>query len=366
MIFSKKIIAGVLSLCMAGAVVPAANVFSPAEAAAQTEEQPEVVVQGDFAYAKYSGHAELIGHTKIGEKLESEIKLPDKIDGVPLTVIKSGLFANRDEIVSVKLPDTITYIGENAFAGCTNLSSVNMPRDLEATGAYAFAGCKKLRSVSIPLGVKVIYEGVFASSGLTSIKIPDGVEEIANGAFTGCKDLTSVNIPASVTRIGNLAFLQCFNLSSITIENPDCSIYDSMFTITSYDSTGFEGSGYDLEKYLEDNDIKAFTGTIYGYEGSTAQEYADKYGYKFVDINDKCLGDVNQDGAVNALDASMVLTAYASNAVGKGYGLTDAQKSSADVNKDGTVDALDASKILEYYAYTATGGTGSLVDFLNK
>lgn len=76
------------------------------------------------------------------------------------------------------------------------------------------------------------------------------------------------------------------------------------------------------------------------------------------------LGDVNFDGTVNALDASLVLTAYANTATGKDSGFNDIQKIVGDVNKDNEINALDASNILGYYAYTATGGDKSFEDFL--
>lgn len=82
------------------------------------------------------------------------------------------------------------------------------------------------------------------------------------------------------------------------------------------------------------------------------------------DNNNYKLGDVNFDGAVNALDASLVLTAYANTATGKDSGFTDIQKIVGDVNKDNDINALDASNILSYYAYTATGGDKSFEDFL--
>lgn len=66
-------------------------------------------------------------------------------------------------------------------------------------------------------------------------------------------------------------------------------------------------------------------------------------------------GDVNEDGSINALDASQVLTEYASVATGKASVLSDRQKSAADVNEDGSINALDASSILTYYAATAIG-----------
>lgn len=364
----KRFVAGALSLCLVGGIMPFANVIIPAANAAESSEESEIAFDGDFVYAKYSDHAELIGHKKIGEDLDAEINLPDKIEGVPLTVVRSRLFANRDEIVSVKLPDTITYIGEDVFAGCTNLSSINMPRELKSTGGFAFASCEKLKSISIPLGMRVIYEGVFASSGINSIKIPDGIEIIAYAAFGGCKNLTSVDIPASVNEISNFAFDGCLNLKSIAIANPDCEIFDYMFTISNYDKTTLDSTFFDAtyseqKKYIEDNGIKTFTGTIYGYKNSTAQAYAEEYGYDFVGCS---LGDINGDGAINALDASSVLVEYSSVATGKNSTFNVVQKGAADVNKDGAIDALDASVILSYYAYTATGGTGSLADFLNK
>ena len=66
-------------------------------------------------------------------------------------------------------------------------------------------------------------------------------------------------------------------------------------------------------------------------------------------------GDVNIDGEVNAVDASLVLREYAllSGETQSGS-FTDAQKKAADIDENGFVDAVDASRILSYYAYIST------------
>ena len=66
------------------------------------------------------------------------------------------------------------------------------------------------------------------------------------------------------------------------------------------------------------------------------------------------LGDVNNDGQINAVDASTVLSYYAMISTNKDGGFDDKQKGTADVNKDGLINAVDASCILSYYAYTST------------
>ena len=74
-------------------------------------------------------------------------------------------------------------------------------------------------------------------------------------------------------------------------------------------------------------------------------------------------GDVDNDGEINALDASEVLTEYAASATGGALELDFIQTKAADVNCDGAVDALDASEILGYYAYKATGGSGCFAEY---
>lgn len=78
------------------------------------------------------------------------------------------------------------------------------------------------------------------------------------------------------------------------------------------------------------------------------------------------LGDVDQNGTVDALDASAVLTAYSNTATGKPIGLSELQCKCAEINNDGAIDALDASLILSYYAYKATGGENSFEKFLDN
>ena len=64
----------------------------------------------------------------------------------------------------------------------------------------------------------VTYEGVECS-----------VSGIGNGAFQDCTDLTSVTIPNSVTSIDYYAFYECTSLTSITIPNSVTSIGDYAF-----------------------------------------------------------------------------------------------------------------------------------------
>ena len=76
------------------------------------------------------------------------------------------------------------------------------------------------------------------------------------------------------------------------------------------------------------------------------------------------LGDVNNDGKVDAKDASLILVEYASLSTDGKSVLSDEAKTAADVNKDGKADSKDASAVLQYYAYTSTGGTDSIEVFL--
>ena len=80
------------------------------------------------------------------------------------------------------------------------------------------------------------------------------------------------------------------------------------------------------------------------------------------------LGDVNNDGLINAVDASSVLSYYAMISTNKDGGFTEAQKNAADVNHDGLINAVDASCILSYYAYISTTKEDikSIEEFLKK
>jgi len=225
------------------------------------------------------------------------------------------------------------------------------------------------------------------------MELSDNITEIGMGAFRFCSNLTSIVIPENVKTVGNSAFYDCDKLESITFKNPECNIYDSEDTI--------------------DNGA-----TIYGYENSTAQKYAEKYDRNFVIIDEKpvtttpvvttttipttttttitttstiktttttgsttqpitttvtttpaetpqiSFGDIDNNKSINANDASMILAEYAIISTNGKPKFTAEQTKAADVNSAGEVNAIDASLVLAYYAHISTGGTGSLADFI--
>lgn len=77
------------------------------------------------------------------------------------------------------------------------------------------------------------------------------------------------------------------------------------------------------------------------------------------------LGDVNSDGLVDAVDASMILNEYSLLSTDEKGTFTENQKLSANVNNDSVIDAVDASMVLNYYAEISTGGNPSWEDIIN-
>ena len=76
------------------------------------------------------------------------------------------------------------------------------------------------------------------------------------------------------------------------------------------------------------------------------------------------LGDINSDGLVDAVDASLILAEYARLSTGSDYSFSENQIAAADANSDGLIDAVDSSLVLAYYAYLSTGGTITFENFL--
>ena len=189
----------------------------------------------------------------------TSITIPDSV-----TSIGYGAFSGCTSLTSITIPDGVTSIGSSAFSNCSSLTSITISNSVTSIGDWAFYNCTSLTSITIPDSVTSIDYGAFGyCSSFTSITIPDSVTSIGNDAFSGCSSLTSITIPDSVTSIGNRAFYKCSSLTSITILNSDCEIYDWKYTI-------------------DEN------ATIYGYEGSTAQAYAEAYGREFVALDKEC------------------------------------------------------------------------------
>ena len=171
-------------------------------------------------------------------------------------------YKDSKKIKKVVIEDGVTSIGKCAFSNCySSLTSVTIPDSVTSIKGNAFSSCSSLTSITIPDSVTSIGgSAFFQCSSLTSVTIPDSVTSIGDTAFFWCKSLTSITIPNSVTNITIHVFLGCDKLESIEILNPDCEIYDSADTI-----------------------IKKVT--IYGYTGSTAQAYAEKYDRKFIALD---------------------------------------------------------------------------------
>ena len=109
----------------------------------------------------------------------------------------TGQIDNPEEIVAIEIGTNVISIGNWAFYGLSELANLTIPSSVEEIGVEAFGGGCSIPSVIIPDSVTSIGGGAFSWSRLTSMTIPDSVTSIGENAFVDCSELTNVTIVAT-------------------------------------------------------------------------------------------------------------------------------------------------------------------------
>lgn len=145
-----------------------------------------------------------------------------------ITTIVSAAFEYSTGVTDVTIGTNVTSIGLFAFFDCANLNSlaVNATNAFySSTNGVLFDKKKNLLiqypsalagTYSIPATVTNIGDGAFADSiNLTSVVIPNSVTNIGQQAFYFCPNLTSVAMSKNVKNIDQSAFFLCSGLSEM-------------------------------------------------------------------------------------------------------------------------------------------------------
>ena len=177
--------------------------------------------------------------TKPPEAVSVNPNLKYGIKGDAVTITGCDKKASGELIIPANIEGkTVTSIGDKAFAFCTNLTSITIPDGVTNIKDGAFYGCKILTTIEVG-AQNVNYaevNGVLFNKEETLLHtypagktganyvIPDSVTSIGDNAFGACKSLTSITIPDGVTSVDEWAFWECASLTSITIPDSVTSI----------------------------------------------------------------------------------------------------------------------------------------------
>ncbi len=196
----------------------------------------------------------------------AEVEIPGEYAGRKVIGIEKWAFWDCGRLTSIKIPDSVTSIGENAFEDCSGLTSIDIPDSVTEIGKNAFLSCGGLTSVTIGSGVTAIGESAFYRCDVLEnitvneknqnyssydrilynkaqteiihvpkaikgdVTISNGVISIGDSVFMNCFEMTGeLKIPDSVTSIGYYAFYACRRLTSVIIGNNVTKIEECAF-----------------------------------------------------------------------------------------------------------------------------------------
>ena len=152
-------------------------------------------------------------------------EIPEKINGKVVSEIGRNAFYGAEKLVSIKIPDTVTYIGETAFYECFKLQSIVLPANLKEIDSRAFyeAG---LKNVTFNSKLEIIGDYAFAYNSLEKITVPDNVKSIKERAFFACQNLTYIKFPKKVDNFGERVLEFCYALEEIVLPPENTKVPD--------------------------------------------------------------------------------------------------------------------------------------------
>ena len=170
-----------------------------------------------------------------------------------VTNIGPSAFAYCGSLTNVLIGNGVLNIGSESFFNCTNLTAVTIPASTVSIAmsglqygqlqSSAFAGCTGLRAINVdPLNsVYSSTDGVLFSKDQSELFIypqanprtyyamPDGVVFIEDSAFLNCSNLTGITLGNHVANIANWAFFGCSSLPRISIPDSVTNIQNAPY-----------------------------------------------------------------------------------------------------------------------------------------
>ena len=255
------------------------------------------------------------------------------------------IFKNCSNLADVELPQNQSKIVQSMFENCMSLEHIDLPSSIKSIEKYAFNGCKALTTICIPTNTTIIYNHAFSNCpslesftfenekatlntigtetfyNCTSLKeaiLPETVTTINASAFQNCVALEKVYIPQSMKTLGESIFMGDESLNDVTIADysittmpktafKDCAGLESIVLpkgLTTISAQAFMNDtslvSVTIPVSVTSIDPSAFSypkkTVIRGVRGSTAESFANEYGFTFVDITNPAEGIALLDG----------------------------------------------------------------------
>ena len=160
---------------------------------------------------------------------DEDVIIPDFI-----TTIKSSAFPSFSEVSSITIPDSVVNIG-NAFSENDCLREIKFGKGVKTIGTEAFSGCSQLCNITVDKDNPYyrVQDGILYSLKDNKLDtlivapknlrgkviIPEGVTKICDLSFQYCSNITNVVIGKNVKSIGVWAFSECENLQGVTLSD---------------------------------------------------------------------------------------------------------------------------------------------------
>ena len=179
----------------------------------------------------------------------NEEEIVDLVIPTDVELVNRCTFSNCVYIKSV------TILGKTverwAFSNCSNLESLLIGSNVKSIAGGVFDGCKSLESVHICDSKEELSLGDFSSDAVSifhdcmlkeayigrnlgysdspfdyqkklyNVTIGEEMTIIPSNLFQNCKSITSITIPQNIEEIGDFSFFNCSNLKKLVIEDSE-------------------------------------------------------------------------------------------------------------------------------------------------
>lgn len=184
---------------------------------------------------------------------KDEVVIPEGVKKIAETAFMSC------HIKSVKFPDSLDLIEDRAFFCCDELESIDFGNSIFSIGGMysdsVFSYCKSLKQITLPSQIKDIGERAFINCvNLSSVTLNEGLLFIGESAFSKNKALTEISIPATVQKLAD----RCLdNVRRIHISSYMPKDFFKSCILNSEDNYAFADNIYDIVE-ITDGTYKLF------------------------------------------------------------------------------------------------------------